>query len=597
MDYMNNTKRNYQDNIIIQYKKRIRANDSMNKYKKKNQNLTKKQNIEKNIENEDLPLRRSKPQLTEIPSRFNSYKFKSSRAYTPITNLRRKNFYINRHINHNNTFYENANRINYLYDDLYDVDRLHTHRKIYRNYSRPNYFNTTEINNSFIRRRYNSIKDNIKAKKLITLNKILNKKYDDIKVNDHEKDDKIKELKKDKEKLNLKIQSLKSENQNLKLNLTHNELETKNREIIELNKKIKDMRSILVEKENIIINLNNEINEIKNQNYNNLQNQVNNFKIKYKSMFSEKQKIEQLLKQQLIQEKQKYQNLENNFKKEQEKLNNYASLNKNLKISLDNMQRQYQNSINEKDQEIYKLIEEKNGLNSKIIELNNYLKSSVFSDSNFNINTQIEMNIANKQLSEENINLKNKITLLEKEKGELLNNLNKFLQEKNDLIKENSELKEKLKFIQAGKDEGFVNNLDNLKEELNNKKLIEENKLLRKKGHNNYYNINNEEDKKIDLNNKEKNPFINIMHSEELNVADKIRIFKERIKECQQIKKSDEIQIKTLKEEIKTLKEKIKNLETLFNQALNNYKPKKKEQKDALNKIINIFNNFQGIKP
>ena len=56
------------------------------------------------------------------------------------------------------------------------------------------------------------------------------------------------------------------------------------------------------------------------------------------------------------------------------------------------------------------------------------------------------------------------------------------------------------------------------------------------------------------------------------------------------------MQIKTLKEEIKTLKEKIKNLETLFNQALNNYKPKKKEQKDALNKIINIFNNFQGIK-
>ena len=80
MDYMNNTKRNYQDNIIIQLKKRIRANDSMIKYKKKNQNLTKKQNIEKNIENEDLPLRRSKPQLTEIPSRFNSYKFKSSRV-------------------------------------------------------------------------------------------------------------------------------------------------------------------------------------------------------------------------------------------------------------------------------------------------------------------------------------------------------------------------------------------------------------------------------------------------------------------------------------------------------------------------------------
>ena len=99
------------------------------------------------------------------------------------------------------------------------------------------------------------------------------------------------------------------------------------------------------------------------------------------------------------------------------------------------------------------------------------------------------------------------------------------------------------------------------------------------------------------------------MHSQELNDVEKIKILKERIKECKLVNESDSIQIKTLKEEIKNLKEKIKNLETfggqikdvnefvfLFNQALNNYKPKKKEQKDALNKIVNIFNNFQGIK-
>ena len=70
---------------------------------------------------------------------------------------------------------------------------------------------------------------------------------------------------------------------------------------------------------------------------------------------------------------------------------------------------------------------------------------------------------------------------------------------------------------------------------------------------------------------------------------------------------SDKIQIKTLKEDIKMMKAKIKSLETfggqvknmtefiaLLNQALLNYKPKKKEQKDALDKIVNILNNNQG---
>ena len=133
---------------------------------------------------------------------------------------------------------------------------------------------------------------------------------------------------------------------------------------------------------------------------------------------------------------------------------------------------------------------------------------------------------------------------------------------------------------------------------------------------NNNYDINNiknEEEKEIDLNNhnnrNENNPFRVTMNSQGLNDADKIRLYRERIKECEQINESDKIQIKTLKEDIKIFKEKIKNLETfggqikdmnefifLLNQVLINYKPKKKEQKDALNKIINVLNNFQGIK-
>ena len=65
---------------------------------------------------------------------------------------------------------------------------------------------------------------------------------------------------------------------------------------------------------------------------------------------------------------------------------------------------------------------------------------------------------------------------------------------------------------------------------------------------------------------------------------------------------SDIIQIKTLKEEIRELKEKLKKMETLSGQvksfdefiallrnALLNYKPKKKEQKDALKKLIDLY--------
>ena len=59
-----------------------------------------------------------------------------------------------------------------------------------------------------------------------------------------------------------------------------------------------------------------------------------------------------------------------------------------------------------------------------------------------------------------------------------------------------------------------------------------------------------------------------------------------------------------MKEDIKNMKAKIKDLETfggqmkdlnefisVLNQALLNYKPKKKEQKEALNRIINVLNN------
>ena len=69
---------------------------------------------------------------------------------------------------------------------------------------------------------------------------------------------------------------------------------------------------------------------------------------------------------------------------------------------------------------------------------------------------------------------------------------------------------------------------------------------------------------------------------------------------------SDMAQIKALKAYIKELKDKIQKYETfsgqlknfdefitLLNKALLDYRPKKKEQKEALNKLVEVMNNHR----
>ncbi len=105
----------------------------------------------------------------------------------------------------------------------------------------------------------------------------------------------------------------------------------------------------------------------------------------------------------------------------------------------------------------------------------------------------------------------------------------------------------------------------------------------------------------------EYNPFRITMNSQGLNDVDKIKLYKERIKDFQIINESDKKQIQTLKEDIKIMQSRIKYLETfggqiqgtnefiyLLNQVLINCKPQRKEEKDALEKIINVLNNFQS---
>ena len=157
--------------------------------------------------------------------------------------------------------------------------------------------------------------------------------------------------------------------------------------------------------------------------------------------------------------------------------------------------------------------------------------------------------------------------------------------------------------------------LDNLKEELKDKnlqieKLIQENNILKntiKKSNNNIL-INDEDENDININtnkkNSENNPFRTTLSNTGLSDAEKIKIYKEQIKELKLLNESDTIQIKALKVDIKEMKDKIKKMETfsgqlknfdefisLLNQALFDYRPKKKDQKEALNKLVEVMNN------
>ena len=228
-------------------------------------------------------------------------------------------------------------------------------------------------------------------------------------------------------------------------------------------------------------------------------------------------------------------------------------------------------------------------------------------EKNIDLDNNINIGI-NKHIEE----LKNEI----EEKNAQINKLEKEIDNdkaiNNRILQENTQLKEKLQLIQSGENEGYIITIDNLKDELKDKnlqiqKLIEQNNNIRNTMKNN--NLRKEEDEKeIDLNNNKNEycPFRPTINSTGLSDADKIKLYKEQINEYKITNESDKIQIKTLKEDIKIMKAKIKNLETfggqmkdlnefisLLNQALLNYKPKKKEQKDALNRIINVLNNHQ----
>ena len=407
-----------------------------------------------------------------------------------------------------------------------------------------------------------------------------------------------------KENLNQNNIDIENNNNNhfQELNFMKKELEEKTKKVKELNEKM----SNLTNQNNILRNKNEDLHKTNSQ----LKSDVDKFRLKIstsdnsqRQLDSNKQnyKINNLNNSHLEQIKK----LEDKNKELNEKLNEYQKnirnkidVNKILKhenensdlkneiMDLKNKVHDLEQQLEMKETENKRLLkilkikhEEVDQLQGEITHANNVSSSSIF-----NI-----MDI-NEEMTElkKNIDVKNKeITKLNKE-------IEQYKNDKIKLSQENVKMKEKLQLIDNGNEEGLIITLDNLKEEIKDKnlqieKLIKENNTLK-----NAYPENEKED-------EDNKTFSSIG----LAKSEKIKMLEEEIKELKLISDSDQIQIKTLKEDIKGLQSKLKNVETLngqmkdfneftslFNQAILNYKPKKKEQKEALNRINEVINNF-----
>jgi len=240
-----------------------------------------------------------------------------------------------------------------------------------------------------------------------------------------------------------------------------------------------------------------------------------------------------------------------------------------------------QNKNDIKDEEIKKLKEKLKEIDEKNLELNNK-KNEI------------------KNLKEE----------LEKTKIELTNQIAKNVSYEKD-IEKYKEINSKILEENSRKQEqinNFENNINNNKKDLNRiienrEKEIEELKKELEKLRNKKNNL----DTSYSGTNKKDSSFGNEgeymssnFDSHKISDAQKVEKLKERVSEYKNKFELNENLLKLLKEEIKELKKKLTDFETFggkitdynefiraFNIVLKDYKPKKKEQKEALNQLRN----------
>ena len=508
----------------------------------------------------------------------------------------------------NNNAYQDENQDLEYNDENYEEDNNNDNNNIELNNINNdliNHINNLELENRNI---LNQKKANEKILNQKMNNLIMaNKKYNNI----------IANLKKDNEKLKNSIQNQSQNNKSL------NELKAKIALLEKENKELKSTKDIMdnntlkiIEERNQLLEENQNLKESLNKMELNAPSTSNNYAIENINLKAQLDKKEEQLIFQKIQMNGlsvKINNLNKKISELENMNNNLNSINNKLKINISSSANKSYNSTSNQilQNEILELKKENEEKDNEIEQLKNQIE-------NYNNKIPNEDNEQNYGIDTFNIKVNNDI--IEK------NNIISKLEKENNSIKnfnqklsvENIQLKEKIQLLQNGQDEGLINTVDKFREEIKDKDekiqiLIQENIKLRNKIKNNNddNNINNEdeEEKEIDLNNLnntgyENNPFRPTMNSQGLTDADKIKLYKQRLKEYEINNISDKLQIKTLKEEVKKYLAKIKYLETfggqikdineftsLLNQVLINCKLKG-EQKEALDKIIEALNNY-----
>ena len=377
-------------------------------------------------------------------------------------------------------------------------------------------------------------------------------------------------------------------------------------------------------------NKNSNTNPNEKNNFQNLQNENNTLKNKLKLKQKEinflqnqnnnLQKNNEILKINMEQRQTQISTLEsdiNNYKSKIKDLNNSNNSSQKKEINNEQFDKLLKQSQKEKSDLNNIILNLKSQINELENEQHNYvLQISKMNTLEKDLNKIKKENESNynelKRKQNENIKLVNIIKNKDKEIEDLQKNNQKLnndsihsdndtdinknieLNEKNaKLMLENAQLKEKIQLMQSDQDEGLMITIDNLKEELKDKNLqinnlIKENKALK------------DFDKRFSESSLAK------INSKELNEQEKIKLYKDQIKELKILDDSDKNQIKALKEDIKTCQNKLQLMNTfngqlkdfnefinLFNIAMTNYKPKKKEQKEAFNKLIEVMNNLK----
>lgn len=464
-----------------------------------------------------------------------------------------------------------------------------------------------KINNNYMNEGNSSFSEVVKLKETI-------KKFQSqIKNNNKiytEKDAKLNYMKNDSEYKTNEIKDLTEKYKQL-----YNEFDIKQKENIELTKKMNKSNEQKKGLQKKITDLERENSEYQQQNYE-LKNQINKLQIRVNSvhsgsinLFGRKDKYQDL-EQQIQQLQTKNEELEEKIRglkqcnENGEKIEKIIEENRKLKkenLDLNNEILTYKNLINENDKENElsnndndnDIEDDKNNVNIKKNILENIKAEYGLSEiKNSTVDSNILGSILKKKSKEDNLlssNMKasdiydelDRVKKENSEKDEKIKQLEKEIQKykwmNNNLVKEKNNLMKKISF--------FENKTGNKDEELNTytTKNINRNKVINLKD---------------DSMNKSRN------QSNIQGGGDKVQIYKQQIVEYKNMNESDQKQMKTLKTDIKKLNEKLQNMNTFGGQVPNfgefiqliykvfaGFKPKKKEQKDAYEKLLAILKN------